>query len=89
MSLKEVLKDWTDFDVAAHQLGLDIGLFTPEETFSTDLKWVFWSNNPAGEMLYRMLRLMAETEVLERDEESMQYRWKEGVTAQTLDKDAY
>jgi hypothetical protein len=89
VSLKDVTKEWTDFDIAAHQLGIDIGLFHQDEAFQTDLKWVFWSDNPVGNMLYQMLRLLAETGVLERDEESMQYRWKEGATAQTLDKDAY
>lgn len=74
-TLKERINDWTDWDVAAHSLGICLGLM-PDNLGWGGSKHVFWSNHPVGELLYSMLDQMVERGILEkRDEPDMQYRW--------------
>lgn len=72
--LLAALKDWTDIDVAAYQLGLALGMYPPEVSF-LKLKGIFWSNNKCCDMLCRMLKGMRDQGVLEyREEPDYQYR---------------
>jgi len=74
-TLQESLSDWTDFDGAAYILSLHLGIFNEaEHDFCTTVKWVFWSNNSLGNMLYDMLETMAKEGILEVNEDQ-QYRW--------------
>lgn len=76
MTIKERLQDWADWDLAEHELGLALGLFTEDQKFATDLKHVFWSANPVGDMLCETLRILTSVGILEhRDEPDHQYRW--------------
>jgi hypothetical protein len=75
-ALKENLAEWTDLDWAAFQLAACLGLMLPDPNlFRTKAKHVFWTNNPVGEALYRMLCELAEVGILEHDEEEMRYSW--------------
>ena len=74
-SLREALTDWTDWDGAMHSLGICLGLFPQEDNFG-NTKHVFWSSNPVGEALFRMLDELVGVGILERrDEPDIQYRW--------------
>ena len=79
MTLKEKLNDWTDLDVAQYELSLVLGIFTPEQSFQSELKHVFWSNNPTGNMLYNMILDLVERGYLEFDEDEYRVRWKEKI----------
>lgn len=69
--------DWSDFDEAAYELGLAIGVFDPVlHAHMRSCKHVFWSANPLGDALHRTLLELASAGVLEhRDEPDLQFRW--------------
>jgi hypothetical protein len=59
MALKDILADWRDYDDAAFRLGILLGVFPPDQTFSP-VKRVFWVDGyPLGEMLVDILDRMA------------------------------
>ena len=66
----EALADWTDHDGAQYELGQALGMFPPEATFQTDLKWVFWSDNAIGNFLTDGLTVLQHLGLLEFDEDS-------------------
>ena len=59
-TLRVALADWTDFDVSAHVLAQCLGIM-PSGLGMNEAKWVYWSDNPLGNMLYgtleRLLKL--------------------------------
>jgi len=72
--LKELLKDWADFDGAQHAIAVSLGLMPNDWHWVLEnAKWVFWSNNPLGNMLSKMLIALVEQDVLEENDEQ-QYR---------------
>jgi catechol 2,3-dioxygenase-like lactoylglutathione lyase family enzyme len=74
VTLTASLTDWTDIDVAAHQLARCLGVL-PERSAMNDAKWVYWSNNPLGLELVGLLDRLTTIGVLEkRDEPDYQYR---------------
>jgi hypothetical protein len=74
-ALPTALADWTDIEEAAHVLAQRLGVVPPELAMH-DVKWVYWSNNPLGNMLYGMLDQLVELGALEkREEPDLQYRW--------------
>jgi hypothetical protein len=74
-TLRTALTDWTDIDGAAHVLAQCLGV-VPSGLQMQEIKWVYWSSNPLGNMLYRTLDRLAELGVLEkREEPDLQYRW--------------
>ena len=74
-SLRAHLADWTDWDGAMAILATAIGLIPHNEMHGGE-KWVFWSNNPYGNFLYRTLEGLVEIGCLEqRDEPDDQFRW--------------
>lgn len=73
-SLQVTLSEWTDWDVAAFELGRALGVF--EAVTFQDRKGVFWTDNPLGNGLHAALGALVEAGVLERrDEPDDQYRW--------------
>lgn len=76
VEFSEGLADWTDWDGAAFTLGRSLGIFSETETF-TQVKWVFWTNNPLGNALHEMLVQLTAAGVLERRDEpdDIQFRW--------------
>lgn len=73
--LRESLEGWTDWDHAQHAVGLALGIFTPEQDFTTTLKGVFWSANPLGDTLFAVVQQLVKAGVLESREEDIQFRW--------------
>jgi hypothetical protein len=75
MGLPERLKEWQDFDVVGHALGVALGIF-PEDSSMSDYKGVFWSNNKVGNYLGHLLYELSYQEILEMDESEQRFRWK-------------
>ena len=74
MTFRTVLSDWTDIDVAAHELARCLGA-VPERSAMSDAKWVYWTNNPLGSELVALLDRLTALGLLEkRDEPDYQYR---------------
>lgn len=76
-SLRDALGDWTDWDGAAFRVAVCLGLMRDEpELLPGRAKHLFWSNNPVGNALYRILDELVAAGVLETcDEPDRQYRW--------------
>ncbi|MEU0030048.1 hypothetical protein [Streptomyces sp. NPDC006335] len=75
MELKDVLADWRDYDDAAFRLGIFLGVFPPDQKFSS-VKRMFWVDGyPLGDMLVDILDRMAEAGVLLKDEDDARYKW--------------
>jgi hypothetical protein len=69
------LREWTDWDVAAHLLGAHLGAL--DGTFHSN-KGKFWTNNPLGNGLHAALLALVDAGVLERkDYPDEQFRWIE------------
>ena len=81
-SLKRELEQWHDVDVAMYKLACALGLMECDTDLDTfrDNKHIFWTDNPVGNMLYKILRELHEGGFLESDAEGEQYRWKQGTT---------
>lgn len=75
----DVLREWTDSDVAMFALGRALGWFPADGGFDEfqEHKHVFWSNNDLGNALGGMLDALV-TEGLAR-RRGTQFRWKDGV----------
>jgi hypothetical protein len=67
---------WTDGDGAAFVVGRSLGIFDESVTF-TQVKGVFWTDNPLGNALHEVLLQLVAAGVLERREEpeDEQFRW--------------
>jgi hypothetical protein len=75
-TLRVALGDWTDFDISAHVLAQCLGIM-PTGTGMNEAKWVYWSDNPLGNMLYGTLERLLDLGALEkREEPDLQYRWR-------------
>jgi hypothetical protein len=79
VTLKERLKDWTDFDGASYELGVVLGIFKDFRTEGGSWldhadKAIFWSRNDLGTALMKMLEEMASAGILDSNEDT-QFRW--------------
>lgn len=52
-TLKEEMKEWTDADIAMHQLALQFGMI-PEDNFPK-FKSCYWTNNEKSKVLKNIL----------------------------------
>lgn len=77
MTLKELLSDWTDPDIAQYYLACCIGLMNYDDSFTAfrEAKHIFWTGNETQSMLHNMIETMLENRVLEFDGEECKYRW--------------
>lgn len=73
-SLRRHLAGWHDVDYAEYLLAISIGLVTPEQSFQTDVKWVFWSNNVVENKLRELLDDLVKLGFLEKNND-LQYRY--------------
>ena len=74
-TLRTSLAEWTGIEEAAHALAQCLGV-VPSELEMQEIKWVYWSSNPLGNMLYRVLDHLVELGALQkREEPDLQYRW--------------
>ena len=75
MTFRDDLAEWTDVDVAAHHLARHLGM-VPFESAMREFKWVYWSDNPLGNLLVGTLETYVSLGALEkREEPDLQYRW--------------
>ncbi|ENK2263919.1 hypothetical protein ACXHQ0_19135 [Vibrio antiquarius] len=63
------LENWTDIDGAQHFIGRALGIIKEDDSFSKDVKWVYWGNNDIGTMLWLFLEYMVEVGYLLKNEE--------------------
>ena len=74
-TLRAALADWTDFDASAHVLAQSLGIM-PSQQKMIEEKWIYWSENSLGAMIYDTLERLVELSVLDkRVEPDLQYRW--------------
>lgn len=81
--LKEsLLSDWLETDIVLHYLALSMGLVEEGnsiESFDSFRanKALYWSNNPVGNMLSKLLYDMEDIGALESKEEGTLWRWNQ------------
>lgn len=77
MTLKELLKERTDFDIAAYYLACCLGLIEYEESFAKfrETKHIYWTRNRLGDLLYQTLEKLVELEILDKNDDG--YQWVE------------
>ena len=75
-TLQERLREWTDIDITMCALGITLGLYPETANTFNGMKWVFWTNNPAGRMLHGMLGELVTLGALEVSGDGEQYRWR-------------
>lgn len=86
-ALRDNLRDWEDYDVAAYKLGIALGAFGPDDGSYDqfrDQKRVFWASNPLGDFLHETLLRLQALGLLEHDESAHKFRWKEGGERELL-----
>jgi hypothetical protein len=75
VGLRETLRDWTDWDLAAFRLGRAIGLYEREDDWWRS-KAALWTDNQTGAALHDALVVFAEGSVIQtRSEPDEQFRW--------------
>ncbi len=83
--LKDLLKEWQDWDTASHGLAVAIGLVPRDDDSYYKSKHLYWSSNPIGEGLHACLDKLVQAGVLkQRHEPDIQYRWVEDVQTKIL-----
>lgn len=86
MTLKEKLSDWVCWEGAEFELAVALGLMEEGHESWIKHKGIFWTANPLGDALGRMLQDLAKVGVLEyRTEPDHEYRWKQGDSLIGLD----
>ena len=78
-SLKVTLKEWTDIDIAIHQLFLQLDLV--EDNFPK-YKSLYWSNSELSNTAQSILKELAKIGVLEFNEDENQFRANKNFTIQ-------
>lgn len=73
-TLQSNLQDWTDAEVAVHDLARVLGIIPIDSVFATQFKWIGASNNPIGNALFDILETLSKLGVLEADDD-WRFRW--------------
>jgi hypothetical protein len=63
-SLEHYFSQPTDLDVAQFKLGAILGFWSINDNFRTDLKGIFYTDNPIGNNLYSILENLINIDVL-------------------------
>jgi len=80
-NLRQSLKEWTEIDVAAFHTGVALGVIPPlsdeKEIYNFGgKKWMFWTKNPLGNLLFDLVESLVDLNILERHESDNQlFRW--------------
>jgi len=77
--LRLMLKEWTDWDMAAYFLGVSLGIWKGDSVeWYERAKGGIWSTNMTSELLNGMMMDMVRLEQVEyREETEDQFRWKD------------
>ncbi len=87
-TLAEALHDWTDWDIAEHELACVLGIVDEEKgSFGLEFKWIYWSNNRTGNTLGDILTSLMELGFLEYDKEEEKLRHNAGFDVLKVDKE--
>ena len=80
LSLRDLLRDWEDFDVTKYYIACSIGLVKYDAEFREfrRLKHYFWTDSPSTEILNKILRELVNAGVLEFNPDEIMYRWVNG-----------
>ncbi len=79
--LRHSLKDWTEIDAAAFRAGVALGIIPPlsdeKEIYNFGgKKWIFWTENPLGNLLFGLLENLVSLNILEKHKnDDHLYRW--------------
>ena len=70
-SLRHSLKEWTEIDVAAFHIGVALEIIPPlsdeKEIYNFGgKKWMFWTKNPLGNLLFELLENLVSLNILEK-----------------------
>ena len=82
--LQKRLHEWADVDVVMCELGIVLGLYPETSNTFNEMKWVFWTDNPAGRMLHAMVETLTALGALEVSGDGEQYRWRAGFDIAAL-----
>jgi hypothetical protein len=87
-SLRDVLAEWTDVDVAQFKLAQLIGLINANDSFIST-KWMWWSDNQIGNQTFKILESLVSLGFLQqRSEPDIQFRWDSNWNFNTAEQDA-
>lgn len=81
LQLKDRLADWHDFDGAAYELGVVLGVF-PDEPWDPKVKKFFWVRNPLGGVLQFILDVLTANGVILCQVEDQIYKWNDNFDAE-------
>lgn len=77
IDLRSALSEWTDFDGAEFEVARCLGIIEPTSSWSPTVhKGLFWSNNPVGNGLGKILDALVAMGAVEMNEDH-QYRWNQ------------
>ncbi len=78
LPLRERLRDWTDWDIAAFYLGRALGIVPPDYSFGSTKGMVYGSlPGEPGRHLILLLNLLADIGVLDMRDGYSEFRWAE------------
>jgi hypothetical protein len=77
ITLKRLLKDWTDPDIARYFLACCLGISDYDESQSeySNEKHVFWTVNRTSILLDEILESLKVSQAIEFDSDLSQFRW--------------
>ena len=82
-TLKSMLKDWTDGDIALYKIAISLGICGPDdgtyEQFRA-LKGEFAGASELGNRLYGVLQALVDLHLIEYAADREQYRWNANVS---------
>ena len=86
-ALRDNLREWEDYDVAAYKLGISLGLFEADDGSYDQFrehKSIFWTSNAVGYFLHETLEKLELLGVLEHDKQGHKFRWRAGSEQDVL-----
>lgn len=71
----EKITEWTDLDMATHELAINIGLVKNSEiSFATESKWIYWTDNIYYNALHSIIFHLVNIGLLLYDEDDMKVK---------------
>ena len=76
--LQARLASWQDWDIAAFEIAVALGILPFDVFLPEEAKHVFWRSNRLGDAVSEILTILVRIGALEHDEEEQRYRWHAG-----------
>lgn len=77
MRMRELFREWIDFDVAMYNLGVCLGMFEGSQEEWFELKGLFWTNNSINNALHMALFELVNCGYLLCDDEEQRFKINE------------